>query len=565
MMQTLTKAFHQKNYIVCIKLATQTLQKDALNIDAWFICAMSLYYLGDVGRCIEYLEVAYSLDPKNENVVINLAELYRRQGFYQKAIEMYLGCVPSQNSNIYYNLGLCYAKSGDTKCARKAYEKALSLDSDDKDAMYNLANIYAEEKNYKIALKLYEKCQTIDAISNLTCIYNLIGKEKRGLRLLDKMDTSFKFISDNAKKADFYFNYANMARYGLFFSKARELYLKALHLHNQPAYAINYAYLLLSLGEFKEGFRFYQQRLTLPKIDKNNAHFFRQGRHIGIIPNDKDIKAILKRSKVLLFYEQGFGDSLMFGRFIDRLECKHKYIYVQRELQALFGLKYDVVEKDFNDYDYCISLPSLPYMIGVDSLEMFRNNKQWLLPHFKAHKPKTSDKSPKLRVGFFFHSNPNFTYAKEKSIPLERILLVLADFDYELTCLQPEGLESFLSKPKCALLKPFLKSIKTPKIRDFLDTTLIMEKLDLIISVDSAIAHLAIAMGKPCLILAHKRYDWRWGKLGQTEFEGMAGGIIFAQKELNDWDYPLELLKKYLLEMQESNALPQIPNLLDSV
>ena len=55
---------------------------------------------------------------------------------------------------------------------------------------------------------------------------------------------------------------------------------------------------------------------------------------------------------------------------------KHKYIYVQRELQALFRLKYDVVEKDFNDYDHCISLPSLPYVLGVDSLEMFQSNKQ---------------------------------------------------------------------------------------------------------------------------------------------------------------------------------------------
>lgn len=72
----------------------------------------------------------------------------------------------------------------------------------------------------------------------------------------------------------------------------------------------------------------------------------------------------------------------------------------------------------------------------------------------------------------------------------------------------------------------------------------------MVVSVDSACAHLAIAMGKPCVILAHKRYDWRWGKLGQTRFHGMFGGYVLAQKKFQIWDNVLKDLREILQNPQ---------------
>ncbi len=591
-MQNLIDAFNQQDYALCVNLSTQILQKDSTNPKAWFICAMSLYHLGDIKRCVEYLECAFSLDSKDEDILINLAEMYRKQGFYEKSIAMYEEALPSENVNIYYNLGVCYALAKDFDKAKNAYEKALSLNENDKDVMFNLANIYAKEackitsettfktsakikdskKNLnkaKIAINLYKKCQRVDALCNLASFFILLNQEKEGLKELEKINLDFLESSneDDEKNADFFFNYANMALFALDFIKAKNLYKKAINLCNKPAFSINYAHLLLSLGEFKEGFRFYQERLKLPKIDKNITHFFSSDKHIWLYENSKDsrenLKRKLKNSKVLIFYEQGFGDSIMFGRFIDKLECKQKFIYVQEELRALFSLKFNCVNSNFSDYDYCVSMHSLPYLLDIGTLKEIKNNEKWLLPYFKNLDSSNLDSTlksksnrQKLRIGIFFHTNSNFAYAKEKSICLEEILSVFKGIDssaYEITCLQPENLESFITE---STPKSIASKIKTKNLQNFLDTALVMQNLDLIISVDSAVAHLAIAIGKPCFVLVHKKYDWRWGKLGKIEFEGTFGGKILAQSTDSNinhkWKIPLKLLRSNLLKLLES-------------
>ncbi|WP_307983865.1 tetratricopeptide repeat protein [uncultured Helicobacter sp.] len=586
-MQSLIKAFNQKQYEQSLRLSTQILQQDALNVQAWFICAMSLYYLGDIKHCVAYLECAYSLDPLNEDVVINLAEIYRRNGQNHTAIQMYLKCLPSQNPNLYYNLGLCYAKSGELKKAREAYERALELDENDKDAMYNLANIYAEEKDYKIAIKLYEKCQTIEAASNLVCMYNLIGNDKKGLSVCKDLDSDFALFPNNIKKADFYFNYANIARYNLLFEQSKILYQKAYAISPNPIYAINYAHLLLSLGEFKEGFRFYEKRLALPKQDIRNAHFFKSKKYINTQNLDSaGILDLIQNAKVLVFFEQGLGDTIMYARFLSLLPCKTLYVYVQDELRALFKeVGFRVVDRDFADFEYCVSLLSLPYVLGVESMQDIWANTHYLKPFFHstslgsrikspispitsphlASPQKSFTKSPKnttlqgtmtqntitkntMKVGLFFYSNPNFIYAKDKSISLDVLLPYLNGLDIELHLLQPESREFFINESR--LKSKELSHLISHRLNHFLDTARLIRELDMVVSVDSACAHLAIAMGKPCVILAHKRYDWRWGKLGQTRFHGMFGGYVLAQKKFQIWDNVLKDLREILQNPQ---------------
>ena len=89
MLNELFLAFEQKDYKKSIILATNILQNDSLNVQVWFVAAMSAYYLGDLNRCVDYLECAYMLDKNNESVAINLAQMYAKNGLYNKSIEIY--------------------------------------------------------------------------------------------------------------------------------------------------------------------------------------------------------------------------------------------------------------------------------------------------------------------------------------------------------------------------------------------------------------------------------------------------------------------------------------------
>lgn len=548
MLNELFLAFEQRDYKKSIILATNILQNDSLNVKVWFVAAMSAYYLGDLNRCIDYLECAYMLDKHNEAVAINLAQMYSKNGLYNKSIEIYTSFLPSLNPDIYYNLGLIYAKNKDIPNAKIAYQKALSLNSNDTDAAYNLANIHTEEKNYKLALALYKKCKTIDALSNLARVYNLMGNEKEGVKTLEDMDSSLEI--PESKKADFYFNYANVAKNALFYEKSKMLYEAALSIQRKPEYAINYAFLMLSLKEFKKGFALFEERLKLDKDDLESKKFFYDERFIcgledyknldSSLTSPRKIREKLKNKKVLVFYEQGFGDSIMFARFIKLLESKKIFVFVQNNLKSLFlDSGFNVVDEDFNDFDYCVSLLSLPYILEINSIEEFNENESWL-ENLKSDFKIDS----KLNIGIFFNSNAPF--GAEKSIPPNMLIKNLSFLEATLHCLQPESIESFnLDSSK----------VKSYELKDFLDTARILKKLDALICIDSSVAHLGIALGIKTFVLVKKKYDWRWGQLGQDIFLGMSGGVVFAQLENDEWKAPLNSLKNSLKNGLDSAIL----------
>ena len=668
----------------------------------WFVCAMSLYYLGDTARAIEYLSYAQNLAPRDEPIALNLAELLRLQGEPALAVQILSALLPSKNPDLYYNLACALNLLGEKAHAKSAYQEVLRLSPNDKDAAYNLANLCAQEGDTKQAIALYKRCDTLQARFNLAHTYTLIDDMPRALALYKSLESSFlpcprapqeseeAYNAYQDSRAEFYFNYANAARYAGHTREAERLYQTSYAITHNSAYVINYAYLLLSVGVFERGFSYYQERLHLPKAAMDNSRFFDSPRHIAL-ENPADIRERIKDARVLVFYEQGFGDSLMFGRFIDMLQCARKFVFVQESLKSLFALRYEVVDRGFDDFDYCLSLPSLPYVLGISILADFAHNASYLQgvlgareskgadlanmdsanldsanadsrhceersdeaiykrakgevssaihfgdapestrqsPSHASHAPSAQAPKRALKIGIFFHSNPNFAYATYKSIKLSMLIKCFEQcrrqgLDFTLHCLQPEPLESISDKhcvkeraitiaelqsgafgdeadsgkidsskmdshkidssdidsykadsasalesapsPRQARAKPAKTTkhsthakpdkrltLHTYKLRDFLDAASVVAEMDLVVSVDSVAAHLAIALGLPSAVLAYKRYDWRWGELAHTRFRGFCGGEVFAQSVYGEWGSVLNDLRAYLLSLDSS-------------
>ncbi|PAF50557.1 tetratricopeptide repeat protein [Helicobacter sp. 13S00477-4] len=505
-------AYDKSNYKECISYCVQILSISPLDTQVWKLCAFALFSLGECKKAIEYLEYSLNLCEDVPSKIV-LAEMYRRLNNPQKAIEILCGLKLKDNIDFHFNLARAYSDIGDFLKSIQHYSLVLEISPNDVEAMYNLGNQYIRIKDFTNAINLFQKAFDLgyeNAGMQLASIYSKHFEEQKALKIYETISIQ------ELKDPYFYFNYANTLRYALYFEESEEMYLKALSLCNDPIFYLNYAYLLLSLGRYKEGFTYYQKRLLLKNILPIEG--------LRVI---QDID--YERKDVLVYYEQGFGDSLMFSRFLDKLKVKNLQIYIQKPLFRIFSDKYKVNLRysidEITPYENAFSLLSLPAILNTSEVSLSA-------PESKNFQIK--------KIGIFFSSHPDFIYFEEKSIPVELLLHSLKGF--EIYSLQPEG----ISREIC---RKFGVKDLSYKIKDFKDTFIELKKLDLLISIDSAIVHLAGMYNIPTIVLLHKRYDWRWGKLGQiypikSDWYDSVLGI--AQEQNGDWTGVLKILERHL-------------------
>lgn len=512
-------AFNSQDYQKCIAYCSEAILADSQDYKSWKLCAFSLYYLNNISKAIEYLEYSIEIFEDNDSKVA-LAEMYRKNNQAQKAINILLDLLPSKNNDLYFNLARSYTDIKDYSNAIKYYKILLDFTPDDPQTLYNLGNISLEIGDFKRALEYYDKSSKLgfnDANINLAYTYNALYEEKKALKIYANIESIYS--------ADpyFYFNYANSLKNNLEFEAAKKMYQKAIALKDDPIFSLNYSYLLLSLGEYQKGFEIYQKRLLFP----NNLPI------PDTIPIASNINEIQNKN-VLIYFEQGFGDNIMFSRFLEDLKgtIKSMQILVQPSLYEYFYNKYgECVKKNFKEvglFDIAISMLSLPSLLKLKDIDL---------------KPiKKPIRKPIRKIGIYFSGNPDFIYAQDKSIKPEILLKTLKDF--EIYSLQIEGIDK-------KLCEEFNVIDLSKKISNFSDTLRELKKLDLLISIDSAILHLAGMEGIDTIALLHKRYDWRWGRLGQIEFNSKWYPNItcIAQEKANDWKNVMKILKKRLKDV----------------
>jgi tetratricopeptide (TPR) repeat protein len=298
-------------------------------------------------------------------------------------------------------------------------------------------------------------------------------------------------------------------------------------LSKAPSSAVNRSFMGLSLlgrGHYKEAFPLYENRfLADPKLNWLQCENF---------PMPKWQGESVQNKSLLIWSEQGLGDSIQFSRFVDKLVRDGATVDIVLSsshgtlvdvLSTLKGVRQVFIAKDDRvtlscHYDYHCPMMSL---MGLMNLRL--NNIPASVPYLSVpdnmnttwHKSKQYKNITGLKVGLVWttllhdsmqRDTPDAYYEKQiKSLPIVTMQPLLALPDVHFFVLQ-----RVVSKENQQWLSQFNVSIMSDNIRHFGDTAAMIDQLDMVISIDTSVVHLAGAMGKPTVNILPYVTDWRW-------------------------------------------------------
>lgn len=435
---------------------------------------------------------------------------------------------------------IAYHQLGDLSKAFNSINKAIKHDPNEIGFHINLGNIMKDLKNFSDSKKAYENAlkinnRSVEAIYNIGVIYTAQHKYIEAItyyKKVIKIDSTHKYAFDNLGNA-----YMELAE----FVKAINYFKKAISIDqdfNQAHH--NMSFVLLLTNSIKLGWEKYEYRLKKDTYT-NNQPFTNYKYWDG---------SNLKNKCLLIYCEQGIGDNIQFARYIKKIKKNNTKIVLlcNKDLLIFFEniLEIDFIitsHQEIEGIDYYISLMSLPYI--------FRNNHN-TPKSYKFFKPDKQlnfnwkskiDISKKMKIGLAWQGGLNHPSDYKRSILLKKMKPILDIQDVEFISLQKDnGKEQIKLNKFEKLIIDFFDNIDS-----FRDTLSIIENLDLVISVDTAIAHIAATMEKETWILLPFVPDFRWG-LNNTKTTWYNNVRLFRQKNLNQWDPVITEVKKELLK-----------------
>lgn len=424
-------------------------------------------------------------------------------------------------------------EAGDLRGAEDHFTMALVLDPHFSEAMTNLGLLREKAGAFAEAEALYRRA--IALLPGEPQAYFNLGVLLLNARRFDEAEAVQRAVLAVAPQSP-----PAWSGMGVLLSclhrhaEARACYLTALQL--DPTYAkarFNLSYEMLRDGEMEEGWAAYETRDHFKPL---TAHF------TCAKWEGEDIAG----KSLAIGFEGGHGDMIQFARYVPLLKARgaaRLSMICPPPLVALFTtlpgidevLPYDR-EVPVNAWDYWTPPMSLPYCCGtrLDSVPA-------PIPYLFADAarsaswaPQLAALAPGLRVGLVWKGNPNFENDAERSLPSLATLAPLAGVaGVQFVSLQKGVAEAEAPHPPVGMaLLPI-----GAQFNDFADTAAVIDALDLVISIDTAIAHLAGAMGKPCwLLLPDYRADWRW-MANRDDTPWYPGMRLFRQGagKIGDW------------------------------
>jgi len=259
----------------------------------------------------------------------------------------------------------------------------------------------------------------------------------------------------------------------------------------------NLSYPLMALGRWQEGWAAYEARFDSPVF---------MGTYVMRHHEPAWDGSPLNGRRLIVHAEQGFGDSLMMARYLPLIEGD-VHIEVQRPLVRLFeqSFPFRAVTAQGEPYPPCdgqVAMMSLPHRFGMTADNV--PSTPWLHTSWSLPGPDLPA-GDGLKVGFVWAGSPDHRSDRRRSIGLAHWTPLWSIPGVTWYSLQVD--QEPVSVP-CHNLKPLIK--------DFADTAALISQLDLVISCDTSVAHLAGALGKPLWLLLPTIPDYRWGVVGET-------------------------------------------------
>ena len=329
--------------------------------------------------------------------------------------------------------------------------------------------------------------------------------------------------------------------------QAIQSYSKVIEIQPDNAEAHNHLGMILLLkGDFRRGWKEYEWRLKCNDFPVGKRSFV-QPVWDGSSLNGKTI---------FLYAEQGFGDAIQFIRYVYELAQYKVDIIVecQSELLTLFGnigiITQLIIEGDIlPDFDVHASLLSLPGILGTD-LESILSRVPYLSA--KSVPSFNSNPNPNLRVGVVWAGNRKHPNNDIRSIDLQQFSILFDVSACRFYSLQVGDRRNDIVKYNYSI--PIIDL--GVNFSDFSDTASAITELDLVISVDTSVAHLAGALGKDVWVLLSWIPDWRW-LLEKEDTPWYPTMRLFRQTSNGDWESTFQrvqlALNQYVLNNHNIN------------
>lgn len=351
-----------------------------------------------------------------------------------------------------------------------------------------------------------------------------------------------KFIEENKISANDYFNIFLYFKNRREFEISKKYLIKALELDpDNLQYKLILSTICLAISDFKNGWKYYEERLMLPNYNQRNL----------IRWTGKE-----KYEKCVVFVEQGYGDTFMFARFLPLLKMHFKYITfcVSKELLLLFkkiNLNIDNVVTEINpkEYDCYLDLASLPFFLNINTEKDLNNNWNYMEQNYTKQKIKNN----KLNIGFCLNGRIDTDYEKTRAIDIKKLLPLFNNKDIIMHSLYKTNNDIYQD------LLQEQKLIQYDIFDNFDKTAQLIQNMDIIITSDTSIVHLAGSLGKKTFLLLPKLTDWRWKTKGEKIYWYDSVEIIRQEKQ-GEWEEPTLILKEKINEYtkQEKNTFKNL-------
>ena len=492
-----TLCLKEKNFNEAVDLINKSINLNSKNYAAF----------NNLGSCYASLK-------KNDEALIN----------YNKAIKL-----KPDYAEAYNNRGVVLKSLGRIDEAIESYNKAIELRPNYIDAYHNKGIAFQSIFNFEESLKNYN--QTISLKPDYAEAYNNRGVVLKSLGRIDEAIESYnKAIELNPNYADPINNLGFIFQLKKDYKKGLVYFNKALELDpDSENKKFTIGLLNLKFQKFKEGWTGYEWRKNLKDRDVKLKKY-------DSFPLPKLNE--LKDKKILIYSEQGLGDIILFSRYIKLLSKITKKITFKTynsliELFKTFNNCCEItnLELDTQDFDYTCSLLSLPLIFETNEENIPKEMMNLSINEEKSIFWEKKLKNNNFRIGIAWIPNLENKDMADRVLELNFFNKISKIKNIELISLQKNFIPN--EADKATNVTYFENLDKGPNA--FSDSICIIKNIDLIISIDTSVAHLAATLKKPTWIILKADADWRWF-LNSDKTQWYSSAKLFRQDQINNWD-----------------------------
>jgi tetratricopeptide (TPR) repeat protein len=555
-----------------IDLLTRAAAGDPERTDALLNLGNALLRRGDIADAAERYREVIERRPGLAEGFANYARALQLLGRTEDAIDAGRKAIALKPSLVeaQINLGTAFLAAGRFTEAINSFKAALALKPDAADTHVNLANAYQRDGQHEIAVATVRRA--LDLKPDLSEAHSVLGSALRELGQLAAAETALRramelkpgnvqaltnlgnvlFEQDRLAEAETIYRQAIAAAPDLIEAHSNLGHVlisqgrlpdgiaacqRAIDLRPDFAEAHwNQGFGYLLAGDFAQGWEKYEWRKRHPRFAAAYRHF----------PQPTWEGQDLTGKTLLMHAEQGLGDSLQLIRYARPLAEGGARVIVacDRPLMPLFASVKGVsaaVDRAgaLPSFDLWVDQMSLPRVMGT-RVETIPDNGAYLAADPVRIQAWARELPAGRKIGIVWAGNPTHSNDRRRSLPVAFLRKWL-----EVPGVSFVSLQVGARAQEIELLKPLPITDLAGRLSDFMETAAVVANLDLVISVDTAVAHLAGGLGKPVWVALPFAPDWRW-ILGRDDSPWYRSMRLFRQTRAGDWTRPTEEITQQL-------------------